>query len=178
MKKLRIFLWGMVVVAAGLFGLFAYQLHQPKDTEVPSEMIGQPMPQFDLPPAIASLPGLSFANLANGKPHLLNFFASWCVPCRIEEPQLEELKQKGATIVGIAVRDHPADVQQYLQAFGNPYSRIGADNLSKVQLAIGSSGVPETFVIDGKGIIRYQHIGAIYQSDIPFMLKKLQEAGA
>ena len=80
-------------------------------------------------------------------------------------------------IDGIAIRDRPEDVAAFLARNGNPFARIGADDVSSVQMAIGSSGVPETFVIDGKGIIRYQHIGEIREDQLPLILDKLKEAG-
>ncbi|MCX7675833.1 MAG: DsbE family thiol:disulfide interchange protein [Alteraurantiacibacter sp.] len=178
MKRLRLFLWGLVVLAAGLFGLFAYQLGQPKDEFVPSAMVGKPLPPFDLPPATADRPGLASADLTDGKPRLINIFASWCLPCRVEAPQLEALRASGVEIVGIAVRDRPEDVAAFLATYGNPFTRIGADTISQVQLSLGSSGVPETFVVDGKGVIVHQHIGDIRAEHVPGILAKLREAGA
>ena len=174
----RLFLWGLVALAVGLFGLFAYQLSQPKDEFIQSTMIGKPIPAFDLPPIVAERPGLASADLADGKPKLLNVFASWCVPCIAEAPNLAKLEAAGANIVGVAIRDRPEDMAAFLQANGNPFSRIGKDDISAVQLSIGSSGVPETFVVDGRGIIRYQHIGDIRDSDVPLLLGKLREAEA
>ena len=169
-----------VWVPLGLFLLFiamaGYQLTQPKDEAIVSAMIGQPLPEFDLRPASEDRPGLTTSDLRDGKPRLLNVFASWCVPCIAEAPQLGALQQQGADIVSVAIRDRPEDVARFLANHGNPYSRIGADDLSEVQLAIGSSGVPETFVIDGQGIIRYQHIGDIRARDVPMLMQKLAEA--
>ncbi|MFC4255138.1 redoxin family protein [Altererythrobacter xixiisoli] len=176
MKRLRLVLWGVVAVVACLFGLFAFQLSRPKDDVVVSAMIGKPMPQFDLKPSVADRPGLSTRDLMDGKPKLVNVFASWCVPCAAEAEQLAALEQNGAVIVGIAIRDRPQDVAAFLQAYGNPFTRIGADDISEVQLSIGSSGVPETFVVDGKGIIRYQHIGDIRAENIPQLLQELRKA--
>ena len=178
MIRMRVFLWVLVGLAAGLFGLFAYQLRQPKDEFVESAMIGKPMPAFDLAPAVAERPGLSSRDLADGRPRLLNVFASWCVPCAAEAPNLARLEAAGANIVAVAIRDRPADVAAFLAAYGNPFSRIGRDDISEVQLSIGSSGVPETFVIDGHGVIRYQHIGDIRDDDVAVLLEKLREAGA
>nr|WP_305098602.1 DsbE family thiol:disulfide interchange protein [Croceibacterium sp. D39] len=157
--------------------LFALQLSRPKDEFVESTMIGKPVPEFALQAATPDRPGLSSADLADGTPKLMNVFASWCVPCAAEAPQLAELERAGAPIVGVAIRDTPEDLAAFLQRNGNPFARIGADNLSEIQFAIGSSGVPETFVIDGKGVIRYQHIGDIREEDIPILLAKLREAG-
>ncbi len=176
MKRLRLVLWGVVAVVACLFGLFAFQLSRPKDDVIASAMIGKPMPQFSLKPAVEDRPGLTTVDLADGKPKLVNVFASWCVPCAAEAEQLGALERNGAVIMGIAIRDRPQDVAAFLQAYGNPFTRIGADDISEVQLSIGSSGVPETFVVDGKGIIRYQHIGDIRASDIPVLLEQLRKA--
>ena len=170
--------WVLPALVAGLLGLFAYMLSQPKDQFVESAMVGQPIPPFLLPAAVADRPGLSSADLADGQPKLLNVFASWCVPCAAEAPNLARLEAGGANIVAVAIRDRPEDVAAFLAAYGNPFSRIGKDDISAVQLAIGSSGVPETFVIDGKGVIRYQHIGDIRDSDVATLLEKLREAGA
>jgi cytochrome c biogenesis protein CcmG/thiol:disulfide interchange protein DsbE len=178
MIRMRVFLWVLVALGAGLFVLFAHQLRQPKDEFVESAMIGKPIPAFDLPAAVAERPGLSSRDLADGTPKLLNVFASWCVPCAAEAPQLAQLEAGGANIVAVAIRDRPEDVAAFLRAYGNPFSRIGKDDISAVQLSIGSSGVPETFVIDGQGVIRYQHIGDIRDEDVAMLLGKLREAGA
>ena len=172
------FRWILLALVAGLLGLFAYMLSQPTDEFVESAMIGEPIPAFDLPPIVADRPGLSSADLADGQPKLLNVFASWCVPCAAEAPNLAKLEASGANIVAVAIRDRPEDVGQFLEAYGNPFSRIGRDDISAVQLALGSSGVPETFVIDGKGVIRYQHIGDIRDSDVSVLLAELRKAGA
>jgi len=178
MIRMRVFLWVLVALAAGSFGLFAYQLRQPKDEFVESAMIGKPIPTFDLPAAVPERPGLASRDLADGRPKLLNVFASWCVPCAAEAPNLARLEASGANIVAVAIRDRPEDVAAFLEAYGNPFSRIGKDDISAVQLSIGSSGVPETFVIDGEGVIRHQHIGDIRDGDVAVLLDKLREAGA
>jgi cytochrome c biogenesis protein CcmG/thiol:disulfide interchange protein DsbE len=175
MKGVRWSLWVLVAFFA-LVGLFARQLSRPKNDEVQSTMIGKPVPQFALPAAVPQLPGLSSTDLADGQPHLLNVFASWCVPCAAEAPQLAELQRRGAPIVAVAIRDHTEDLEGFFQRYGNPFSRVGKDDLSRVQFLIGSSGVPETFVIDGKGVIRHQHIGEIRPEDVPVLLGRLQEA--
>lgn len=177
MIRLRWFLWVLVALAAALFALFAYQLSRPKDEFVESTMIGKPVPAFDLPAAVADRPGLATADFADGQPKLLNIFASWCIPCRAEASQLAALERNGADIVAIAIRDRPEDVAAFLAAYGDPFSRIGKDDISEVQLALGSSGVPETFVIDGRGVIRYQHIGDIRPEHVPVLLEELRKAG-
>jgi cytochrome c biogenesis protein CcmG/thiol:disulfide interchange protein DsbE len=125
---------------------------------------------------VAGKPGLSAADLAGRGPRLVNIFASWCVPCAAEAPQLLALKQAGVEIDAIAIRDAREDVDRFLRRYGNPYARIGLDARSSVQIAMGSSGVPESFIIDGKGRIAYQHIGDIRADDVPMILRRLEEA--
>lgn len=165
---LALFLLFVVLVTVGL-------LH-PKDNDIASQMIGKPLPAFVLKAASDGRDGLSTADFTGGRPRLLNIFASWCVPCGVEAPVLAELQRQGAAIDGIAIRDHKDDLNAFLAKNGNPYQKIGADDVSAVQLAIGSSGVPETFVVDAKGVIRYQHIGDIRAEEVPMILAKLKEA--
>lgn len=172
----RVLLWVPLALFAFFAGVAGYMLTQEKDQFVESAMIGQPLPEFALKPAFANLPGADRSDFVGGGPRLLNIWASWCLPCIAEAPQLETLKAQGAEIVGIAIRDRPEDVANFLAQHGNPYSRIGSDPISEVQLAVGSSGVPETFVIDAKGIIRYQHIGDIREDDIAVLLAELEKA--
>ena len=169
-------LWVPLFLFALFIGLAAYQLTQPKDEFVASGMVGEELPYFDLPPAMDGVEGVSNATFADGQPRLLNIWASWCLPCIAEAPHLESLERQGVEIVGVAIRDRPEDIARFLAQHGNPYSRIGRDDLSEVQLAIGSSGVPETFVIDGEGVIRYQHIGDVRASDVPLLLEQLEQA--
>ena len=170
-----LWLWVPLALFAFFAGLAGFMLTQDKDQFVESTMIGQPLPAFALQPAYEGLPGATKADFS-GKPRLLNIWASWCLPCIAEAPQLEALQAQGVDIIGIAIRDRPADVANFLARHGNPYSRIGSDPISEVQLAIGSSGVPETFVIDAAGTIRYQHIGDIRESDVPVLLAELEKA--
>lgn len=169
-------LWLPLALFVGFVILVMLGLLRPADREVASAMIGKPLPEFALRAAVADRPGLARADLTDGKPRMLNVFASWCLPCAVEAPQLAALQASGAEIVGVAIRDRPEDVAAFLARHGNPFSRIGADDRSVVQLGIGSSGVPETFVIDGKGTIRYQHIGEIRPEHLPLLREKLAEA--
>lgn len=172
----RLFLWVPLALFTFFAGLAGYMLTQEKDQFVESAMIGQSLPDFALDPAFGGLPGASKADFLGDKPRLLNIWASWCLPCIAEAPQLEALKEQGVEIIGIAIRDRPADVARFLERHGNPYTRIGSDRISEVQLAIGSSGVPETFVIDARGVIRYQHIGDIREADVAKLLAELEKA--
>lgn len=162
-----------LAIIALLFGMFIYRLTTPADTLIESRWINQPMPLFDLPPATVGVAGLKSSDLADGQPRLVNIFASWCVPCKAEAPQLDALAKAGVAIDGIAIRDRPEDVAAFLAETGNPFDRIGADMQSSVQIALGSSGVPETFIIDGKGIIREQIQGIITPEMVPEIKRKL-----
>jgi len=153
-----------------------WRLATPTSTAVPSRLEGKPLPAFDLGPGVDTKPALSARDLADGHPHMLNIFASWCVPCIGEVKVLQELKARGAVIEGIAIRDTPEDVAAFLARNGDPYDRIGSDPQSALQIALGSSGVPESFIIDGKGMIRYQHIGPIERGDIGMIEQKLEQA--
>jgi cytochrome c biogenesis protein CcmG/thiol:disulfide interchange protein DsbE len=165
-----------VALAILVVAALVWRLANPPDTTVESEMIGKPVPAFALPAAVPGSLPLSSKDLADGTPKIVNFFASWCVPCIGEAPVLTELKQQGVHIVGIAVRDRPQDLGQFLAQNGNPFDRIGSDRQSGVQLAFGSSGVPETFVVDGHGVIRMQHIGPIEPDDVPGLIEAVGQA--
>jgi cytochrome c biogenesis protein CcmG/thiol:disulfide interchange protein DsbE len=162
----------LLLVIAGL----VWRLATPTDTNVPSRLTGQPLPMFTLPAGVAGKAALGTSDLATGQPHLVNVFASWCVPCMSEVRVLQRLKARGVGIEGIAVRDRPQDIASFLARNGDPYERIGSDRQSQVQIALGSSGVPESFVVDGRGIIRYQHIGPITDEDVPAILTRLEQA--
>jgi cytochrome c biogenesis protein CcmG/thiol:disulfide interchange protein DsbE len=162
----------LLVVIAGLI----WRLATPADTSVRSKLEGKPVPAFDLAAPLPAKPAFSSRDLKGGRPRLVNIFASWCVPCITEVRVLKELQRGGVAIDGIAIRDRPEDIAAFLARHGDPYARIGSDDQSAVQIALGSSGVPESFVVDGRGIIRYQHIGAIEAADVPLILRKLGEA--
>jgi cytochrome c biogenesis protein CcmG/thiol:disulfide interchange protein DsbE len=157
-------------------GFVAWRLANPADTVIRSRLEGRPVPAFTLPPALPGRATFVSTDLATGSPRLVNIFASWCVPCIAEAPALGELARRGIAIDGIAIRDKPEDVAAFLARHGDPYQRIGADMQSNVQLALGSAGVPETFVVDGKGIIRYQHVGPIMPQDVAAVLAELEKA--
>ena len=168
--------WLPLLIFFGFLGLAAYQLSQPRDERVVSRMIGQELPYFELPAALGDQGTVTSADFADGQPRLLNIWASWCPPCIAEAPHLETLREEGAVIVGIAIRDRDEDIARFLDRHGNPYAAIGRDDLSQVQIEMGASGVPETFVIDGRGRITYQHIGDVRARDVPILLAELDKA--
>lgn len=172
----RLVLW----VPLGLFVLFvvlaALYLRSPSDTTIRSRLVGRPLPEFALPAALPGRATTQQASFTAGRPRILNVFASWCVPCIAEAPHLEALARRGIPIDAVAIRDRPEDIAQFLSRYGDPYQGIGLDADSRVQLSLGSSGVPETFVIDGRGIIRHQHIGPIDETNVAGILAAWEAA--
>jgi cytochrome c biogenesis protein CcmG/thiol:disulfide interchange protein DsbE len=165
-----------LVLLLAIIVALVWRLATPADTNVHSTLEGKPVPAFDLGEIVPGKPALSSADLATGQPHLVNIFASWCVPCVTEVKVLQTLKDRGVHIEGVAIRDRQDDLASFLARNGDPYERIGDDMQSQVQISLGSSGVPESFVVDGKGVIRYQQIGPIEASDVPTILAKLEQA--
>lgn len=164
-----------IVLLVWILIAFAWRLIAPNDPTVRSQLVNRPVPEFELAQVVPVVPGLRSTDLATGEPRLLNLFASWCIPCVAEAPVLEDLKRRGVQIDGIAIRDTPGGIAAFLGRYGNPYSRIGSDPTSRAQLALGSAGVPETFVIDGKGVIRLQFVGPIGRGDVPKVLEELEK---
>lgn len=144
---------------------------------LPSALVGKAAPEFALPP----LPGrdqhgFSRADLVGGDgPVLVNVFASWCVPCRIEHPVLGRLAEQGVTIHGINYKDRPEDVQAWLKELGDPFARIGADRNGRVGIDWGVYGVPETFVVDREGRIAHRHVGPLMPRDVERTILPLLE---
>jgi cytochrome c biogenesis protein CcmG/thiol:disulfide interchange protein DsbE len=130
---------------------------------LPSALIGRPAPQFDLPGVRElGVPGLATASLTRGGVSVVNVWASWCVPCREEHPLLSELaKRSDIALFGINYKDEPANARNFLATMGQPFAAIGADESGRVGVDWGVYGVPETYVIDGKGIIRFKWIGPL-----------------
>lgn len=130
---------------------------------VPSALIGRPVPDFALPPLEGSgRPGLAAADLrAPGRPVLVNFFASWCLPCVVEHPMLMRLSRQGVPVHGVSYKDRPADSLAFLRRHGNPYDRLGVDEPGRVAIEWGLYGVPETYLLDREGIIRWRWAGPL-----------------
>jgi cytochrome c biogenesis protein CcmG/thiol:disulfide interchange protein DsbE len=132
---------------------------------LPSPLIDRPAPRFALPPLIRGQPGFATADL-QGHVSLVNAFASWCAPCREEYPALDALAHSGrVALYGIDYKDEPAAAQAWIKALGDPYTRIGADD-GRVAIDWGVYGVPETFLVDRTGRIRYKHVGPLTEADV------------
>ncbi len=131
-------------------------------SEIPSVLIGKPVPEFSLAGLDDRTQGLAATDLANGDISVVNLFASWCLPCRAEHPLLTEIAElDGVSLYGIAYKDDPADTRRFLDELGDPYRRIGADRDGRAGIELGIYGVPETFFIGPNGLVRYKHIGPI-----------------
>ncbi len=149
-----------VIAFVALIITFGWALNRDAST-IPSALIGKPVPQFDLPPVKGRLLGLSSGDL-QGDVSLVNVFASWCVACREEHPLFLEMKARGdVPIHGLNYKDPPNDAAAWLDRFGDPYSRTGADTNGRVAIDWGVYGVPETFVITKDGRIAHKHIGPV-----------------
>ena len=172
----RIVLFAPLAAFVAFVILVTAYLRAPSDPTIRSQLVGRALPEFTLAAAVPSHPPLTAEDLRRGEPRLLNVFASWCGPCVTEAPQLMALKQRGIPIDAIAIRDRPEDVAAFLARYGDPFARIGSDPDTQVQIALGSSGVPETFVVDGHGIIRYQHIGPVTDENLPEILAAYEAA--
>lgn len=146
-----------VAAGAGFLGMLRREQAGKFDPRgVPSMLIGRKIPPFSLP----GDPGFADADLA-GRPILVNFFASWCVPCIEEAPVLMALKQAGVPIYGIAYKDKPAATAAFLAERGNPYARIGRDDPGRVAIDWGVTGVPESYLIDRDGVARWRYVGPL-----------------
>ena len=164
------------VVVAGYFALALQPGYDPH--QIPSPLIDKPAPAF----ALAGLSGDGISNEAlQGQVVLINFFASWCVPCRTEHPLLIRLaEQEHVPVYGIAWKDKPEDTQRLVAQLGNPYSRIGVDENGRVGIDFGITGVPETFVLDKAGHVRRHYAAPLtaeeLRSDLLPLLKELNQS--
>ena len=155
----------MRIVPIGVFVLVAVALAfalslDPK--QMPSQLIDKPVPEFALKGLSPGDSGLNSGDLGKGDVRLVNIFASWCAGCRVEHPTLMRVAaEKRAPLYAINWKDKPGDGLKWLKAQQNPYERIGEDASGRVGIDLGVTGVPETFVIDKGGRIRYRHAGPV-----------------
>ncbi|VAV99871.1 Cytochrome c-type biogenesis protein CcmG/DsbE, thiol:disulfide oxidoreductase [hydrothermal vent metagenome] len=165
MAYMPILIFGILAV------VFFYALRSGDPSKLPSALVGKLVPEFDLP-ALEGLkredgtvsPGFDAASLANGEVTVVNIWASWCGPCRVEHPFLMELATKTDIepkfrLVGINYKDQTENARRFLGTLGNPYDAVGVDALGRTSINWGVYGIPETFVIDGKGIVRWKNVG-------------------
>jgi cytochrome c biogenesis protein CcmG, thiol:disulfide interchange protein DsbE len=177
-------LWRLTLVPAVVFALlavvFMIGLRGSDPSIVPSALVGQPAPEFALPPLKGlGLPGLARRDLGKGKVTLVNVWASWCGPCRLEHPVLMELaKRKDLVLAGINYKDEPGNALRFLKSLGIPYATVGVDRNGRASIDWGVYGVPETFVVDGQGIIRFKWVGPISDAAAKAKLEAAIKAAA
>ncbi|MGE0237846.1 MAG: DsbE family thiol:disulfide interchange protein [Parvibaculaceae bacterium] len=177
--------WLTVLPVAVFLGLAAllYRGLSGDPAEVPSVLINKPVPDFVLAPVQnLNLPGLSAADLKTGSVTLVNVWASWCVPCRTEHPLLMELaKREDVRVVGINYKDDPENARRFLTTLGIPFAAVGSDPSGRTAVDWGVYGVPESFLVDGQGVIRLKWIGPLtaeaLKKDIIPKIEALRRAG-
>lgn len=153
---------GVFLALAALFAVALLTGGGERAGDVPSALIGKPVPAFMAEALLPGVPGLSQADFAGATPVLLNVFASWCGPCRIEHPMLTRLAQRDdVRVFGLAYRDRPEDAAAFLNELGNPFARIGADPKGRAAIEWGVHGVPETFLVSPDGRILWKHVGEL-----------------
>jgi cytochrome c biogenesis protein CcmG, thiol:disulfide interchange protein DsbE len=168
-----------LIVFVGLATLLGIGLFLGDPKEIPSVLIGEPAPEFDLLPIEGSSQreGLAKSDLTSGEVVILNVWASWCGPCRYEHPLLMDIAKSGAVkIYGLNYKDEGAKAMNFLSELGDPYVKSGADITGRVGIDFGVYGVPETFIINGKGEIVYKHVGPIDKTSWMTKLKPVLEA--
>jgi cytochrome c biogenesis protein CcmG/thiol:disulfide interchange protein DsbE len=146
-----------------LAGFFLAAVFHGDPSRVPSALIGRAVPTFTLPPIPGiDQPGLASSDFGTGQPVIVNVWASWCVPCRDEHTVLNALrKMTTAPLYGLNYKDTDEGARSFLAELGNPFVRIGADKKGRVAIDWGVYGVPETYIVDGKGHIAYKHVGPL-----------------
>ena len=151
-----------VAIVGGLMWAFAVFLQQGPPGFLPSQLVGKSAPEFTLPPLDAEAQSFTRAELAQGRPTVINFFASWCTPCRVEHPTLQAMAARGdITLYGIDYKDNPEKARAFLNELGNPFGRINEDRDGRAAIDFGVTGVPETFVVDGNGVIKAHYAGPL-----------------
>ena len=167
LRRLTLFL--PMAIFLTLVGFFFYRLvlieKGNTPNMIPSVMINRPVPVFALPSLITGKPPVASAAL-KGKVTLIDVFASWCVPCRVEHPLLASIKEAGIALVGINYKDRPEDALLWLEKLGNPYDAIASDRDGRVAIDFGVYGVPESYLIDKQGVIHFKQTGPLTPEDI------------
>jgi cytochrome c biogenesis protein CcmG/thiol:disulfide interchange protein DsbE len=167
-----------LVVLAGLTALFVGWSLKRDPAFKPDAMVGQPIPQTVLPLLAGDQAGPGVLDLKTagvGKPMLINVFASWCAPCRIEHPKLLALKARGIAVVGVAYKDEPVATRAFLNELGDPFAMVLVDREGRAGLDLGISGVPETFAVDAMGRITAKQSGPLLDdADVERLIASMQ----
>ncbi len=160
-----------ILLVAALLAVFWHGLDPDRDPHaLPSALIGQPVPALELASLQEGAAAVSLAAL-KGQPVAINFFASWCLPCRAEHPMLGKIAAEyGIKVIGIAYKDKPDAARGYLADLGNPYAAVGQDESGRGGIEFGITGVPETYIVDRDGIVRYRLPGPISPENLDAQL--------
>jgi cytochrome c biogenesis protein CcmG/thiol:disulfide interchange protein DsbE len=174
-----------IVLFVALASVFALALRTGDPSRLPSALLGKPAPALTLPAldglvdGTRPVSGITPANLATGKPVIVNFWASWCAPCVEEHPLLVTLKEKhGADIIGINYKDQAPAARRFLGRYGNPFAAVGTDNDGRAAIEWGVYGMPETFVLNGRGQITFKHVGPLTPQSLNAKLLPALKAAA
>jgi cytochrome c biogenesis protein CcmG/thiol:disulfide interchange protein DsbE len=165
-----------LIVFAGLGALLFVRLYAGDPSLIPSALIGESAPPLNLL-GLDGAAGLADADLRQGHVSVVNVFATWCVPCHVEHENLvalagdPDLKAKGVAIYGLAQKDDAEDIRRFLGAKGNPYAKIGLDRDGRASIDWGVTGVPETYILKGDGVIAYKYIGPISAETLASVVK-------
>ena len=179
---LKRWIYILPVAAFALLAFFLFRsLWAPSPSLIPSALINKPAPQQVLPRLDAQSDTFTHADLTAGHVTVVNVFASWCAPCRTEVGQLAALSRiPGVALYGLAQKDKPEDTREFLNAFGDPFAKIARDIDGRASIEWGVYGVPETYVVDGKGIIRFKYVGpltdAVLQQQVMPAIKLAQDS--
>lgn len=173
-----------LLVFLALAALFAVRLGAGDPSRLPSALIGHQVPAFTLPPLEGlrnemggAVPGLTAADLARGEVTVVNVWASWCAPCRVEHPLLMDLaRDKTVRLVGMNYKDKPDAARRFLASLGNPFAAVGEDASGRTGIDWGVYGVPETFVVGPDGRIRYKQVGPLTPETLPAFLAQVRAA--
>lgn len=154
-----------------LFALFALK-HDPRVQ--PHALVGKPLPEVTLPSLADGRPISLRAASATGGPVLVNVFASWCAPCELEAPVLMELKAKGVKLIGVAYKDAPDNTKAFLERVGDPYVQRLVDRDGRAGIELGVTGVPETYLVDAKGMILAKYPAPLSEDDAKALLARIK----
>ncbi len=179
LNALPVTVFFFIILSSGIV-LYQLKVNERSERSIASQLIGKKIPEILIPrenfiKKISKLQNLDFEKYHN-QIFAVNFFASWCAPCRIEAPIVDELS-KILPVIGIAYKDKYLDTKKFLNDFGNPYIETGIDKSGKIAIEWGVYGVPETFLINKKGEIMYRHAGpllySIFKDEVlPFLESK------
>lgn len=159
----------------GLATLFFVGMQRDNPDELPSAMVGREAPEVVVAP-VSYAEAFDNADLRSGDLKLVNFWASWCAPCRTEHPTLMQLKDAGIEIMGVNYKDNEANAAGFIAELGDPFAKGGADPNGRMALNWGVYGVPETYVVDGDGTVLLRIAGPLTQRELAARLQSLLDA--